>query len=222
MSSFRQTLSIADTQRQFATKVNSALAKKMNDYFPTVLNKIHNDIIVQLPGLMKSNPIYSTIDGELGAHLGFYEGTGSQLLTDIFDEFVNGLEVTYTPIRFFRLFRGGINVSVFKYDFERLLSLDSAYIVDTERGYSLPWLQWLLMEGDRIIISGHSIIFTSKRSPASRSGPAIMGKRGKGRWRVPPQWSGTPTNNFITRHINSQLEVINRLVTNVLSRYMPK
>ena len=57
----------------------------------------------------------------------------------------------------------------------------------------LHWLQWLLEKGDTIIIDSYEY---SPRSGFGRSGGGSM-KLG-GSWRVPPEYAGTPENNFIS------------------------
>lgn len=63
------------------------------------------------------------------------------------------------------------------------------------RGEPLPWLEWLLVEGNNVIISDYVV---DKSGSLGRSGmPALMEpKKGKF-WKVPKRYQGTRTNNFI-------------------------
>ena len=58
---------------------------------------------------------------------------------------------------------------------------------------NLKWLDWLLFEGDRIIVG----TFHFEGSSKGRSELGTM-KTG-GSFRVPPYYSGTANSNFVTR-----------------------
>jgi hypothetical protein len=106
---------------------------------------------------------------------------------------------------------GGFSVSAVRADFGRVLSMPEAHQL-TEKHELLPWLKWLLLEGDKIIIREHYYARAPLFEKYSRTGRGIMistlaGKSGSnwkkglvsGGWRVPPQYSGTIDNNWITR-----------------------
>jgi hypothetical protein len=73
-------------------------------------------------------------------------------------------------------------------------------VIDGERGYSLPWLEWLLFRGGEIIVRNFEVEYGT--NPRSRSGDAIMISSNKN-WRVPAQFAGTIGNNWTTRAISS-------------------
>ena len=58
----------------------------------------------------------------------------------------------------------------------------------------LHWLDWLLKRGDNMIISNYQY---NPQTGLGRSGLGNM--VGGGSFRVPPQFSGTVDDNFITR-----------------------
>jgi hypothetical protein len=78
-----------------------------------------------------------------------------------------------------------------------VIGLDIAKIND--KGYSLPWLQWLLFEGNEVLIKNYKVEF--RPNPNSRSGLAIMKPSSSSSWRVPPEFVGSEENNWITRAI---------------------
>jgi len=63
-------------------------------------------------------------------------------------------------------------------------------------GTRIDWLKYLLIDGSKSIFPAH-IIHYAKPISLSRAGHALM-KPG-GSYSIPPQWAGTPDNNFITR-----------------------
>jgi hypothetical protein len=91
-------------------------------------------------------------------------------------------------------------MSLIRSDFADVLSSDFSIVVDAARGYNLQWLEWLLLDGNKVIVPKHEVIFRNSRF--SRTGAALM-KESTQSWRVPSQFSGTITDNWITRAIDS-------------------
>jgi len=98
--------------------------------------------------------------------------------------------VKIQPIK--KTLKGTLEINFQRDDFINLLSLQSGHVL-TEKGTDLHWLDWLLIKGDTTIITGYTYI----PGPLGRSGGGEMNIGGL--WRVPPEFSGTITNNFITR-----------------------
>ena len=93
---------------------------------------------------------------------------------------------------------GGMLIKMIKSDYLDILGLpDASY--STLKGANIPWLDWLLLEGDRIIVVGYDVNLdlTPSEALSSRTGLALMTK-GSG-WRIPPEYSGVAQDNFITR-----------------------
>lgn len=96
---------------------------------------------------------------------------------------------------------------------------DYSFLIDqpfglqtTEKGTVLPWLRWLLIEGRRTITPG---FYVTDRRGRGRSGRrAKMAKQGNppsGRaFRVPTEFAGTITNNFIQRRIQASRDAISQ------------
>ena len=77
----------------------------------------------------------------------------------------------------------------------------------------LHWLQWLLERGDEIIVAGYEFGGNSGRG---RSGLGYMTTGGS--FRVPPQFSGTKDNNFISRALvgKAQEQAISKILMGAL------
>ncbi|MDA9779048.1 hypothetical protein N9D38_11445 [Rubripirellula sp.] len=99
-----------------------------------------------------------------------------------------------------------VEFSFVRSDFSDLLSLSSSSFM-TEKGKDIPWLNWLLTQGDRVVVADYRYI------PADngRSGYGIM--IGGKSFRVPPQFSGTPENNFVNRLFDGK----DKQLTDILS-----
>tara|TARA_Y100000310_G_C20566322_1_gene755676 strand:+ start:589 stop:1236 length:648 start_codon:yes stop_codon:yes gene_type:complete len=81
--------------------------------------------------------------------------------------------------------------------------------VVTEKGDSLPWIEWLLKRGDDIIISDYHVV----EGDHGRTGMAVMKAGGSYKVsRVNPSFSGTEDDNFITRALADKgMEIANVL-----------
>lgn len=101
-------------------------------------------------------------------------------------------------------------------DYATLISHHAAKFT-TEKGQVLPWLRWLLLEGETNIVIGYYYVENTDRrksiSSFSRTGTGIMRKRGEPKsfkrhwsqpyspknWSVPPEFAGTENDNWFTR-----------------------
>lgn len=99
---------------------------------------------------------------------------------------------------------GGFEISVQPGSYQNLYGLSVAYQA-TEKGDSLPWLQWLLEAGDAIIIADFGVKYTEGYG---RTGGAIMVNKYNTPFRVNPVYSGVSGDNFITRALNKVLPKI--------------
>jgi hypothetical protein len=95
---------------------------------------------------------------------------------------------------------GGFSIDMIRSDFSDILSLSAATITDDISGSVVPWLQWLLLDGSKILIRDYAVQFGP--NSRSRTGNAIMISSEKQNWRVPSEFAGTVNNNWITRAID--------------------
>ncbi len=85
--------------------------------------------------------------------------------------------------------------------------------VSAPSGSKIKWLEWLLKEGDGIIVKNWDFVLRDPQH--SRTGTGIMVEVGAGSegWRVPPGHSGTADNNFITRAVDESFNLIIKTIT---------
>lgn len=169
------------------------IAKAVNAKFPKIQRRIQAELQTVIPDALRTSPEYTALtDGPLDAHFGFEAGTAKARVDRIIDVFSQHAEVIMIPLSVVgNGFRGGLEIKLSDTAMQALFSLPEARIVD------MPWLEWLLLRGNSVIITGHKILF--RESAFSRSGYAIMTKAKTGVWRVPSEYSGTETDNWITR-----------------------
>jgi len=111
--------------------------------------------------------------------------------------------------------RGGFLITAFEADFSGVLAMEEA-TQRTKRG-DFPWLDWLLLKGDQIIVAGYDAMFDTDFSK-SRTGSTLMIK-GEG-FRVPSEFSGIASHNFITRAVNDNVDEIGSLIYRHIELYL--
>jgi hypothetical protein len=106
----------------------------------------------------------------------------------------------------------GISVYIQPSSFQNILSLGSGHVVYAKG--DLHWLDWLIRMGDTIIVADYDY---NPNTGRGRSGLGNMKKGGS--FRVPPEFSGTLENNFITRALigSEQEEIIAKIFKEVLA-----
>jgi hypothetical protein len=109
--------------------------------------------------------------------------------------------------------RSSFSAKLIRANFSDVLGTDETYINDSLRGYSLPWLEWLLLDGNAIIIPNYDVVMGS--NPRSRTGSAVM-RGSTSSWKVPDQFSGTISDNWITRAISNSQDKIQKLLERAL------
>lgn len=125
-----------------------------------------------------------------------------------------GIHVTNKPLRQVgNELKGGYKIMAIMSSYEDVLNSGVGEFT-SENGFPVPWLQWLLIEGSGTIIKDYEIVFN--RPLRSRTNNAIM-EKGRG-WRVPPQFAGTPRNNFVTRSIDSVSNEIEKLIIDTTTK----
>lgn len=215
-------LQLVDTVPDINSKILNAFRLKLNSVLkraaPSIKRRI-GDVCEQL--IQRTGEYNSLLSGDLLGELGVPDI--GRRLDEILDTIKNSCDVQFTPLmQVGGVLNGGLTIGMVRSDFLDILGLPEAAYV-TSRGTDIPWLNWILTQGDRIIIMGYDVkipLTTAAEKSKSRTGLALM-TPGTG-WRVPPAFSGTLSDNFITRafigsNVESLLltiveqEIVNRL-----------
>jgi len=189
---------------------------------------------------LRGSPTYNDIiNGDLHGHLGLVDPQGA--MDAIITEIVKNIRVDLETVRFKKI--GGKNqpaISVFllRGDYENLLELPTSQYISKTRlsaisfaksgghGYFrrrpfftgdehvIPWLKWLLYDGQRILVEDYTVIFGDfGKLRVSRSKKALMRQSVKG-WSMPAEHDGTEQDNFITRAFDSVETEMQKLIIN--------
>ncbi len=141
-------------------------------------------------------------------------GLSSDPTPDIIDGIVNSVFVEVRKVSAVgNRLRGGITIGVQPISAANLFSLPES-VQEIESGGYIPWLQWLLFEGDRIIIQNYGVEY---KPGVGRTGGARMIEEAPP-FKVDPRYSGTTESNFITRALYPFIPAINQTIRQELTR----
>ena len=195
------TIKLTDSPSQISNNINLSIAQYLNDKIKKNKLSTINKIKSYIPAWINSQPeilsLQSQTTNTLFALFGLRSGSTNSIVDDIINSVVNSLSFSFNPID--NQLNGGITIELQPSDFQNLLSLQSGHVVYSQG--DLHWLNWLLTMGNSVIIANYNY---SPQSGAGRSRQGIM-KFG-GSFRVPPQYSGTDTDNFITRALTGSAQ----------------
>ena len=193
-------LKLVESQSDISKKILDAIKAEINKIMISVVLVLQQNIKKSLEDKIKNSRTWQSLEeGKLRAEFGLPDDIATRL-GEILEIWLRQIDVDYKTVTGTTTLKGGITVGLLETDWNQVLSSDAAIIV-TKYGTVLPWLEWLLIYGDKTIIQDYVVIM--KPTPQSRSGMAIMAQQVGGQWRVPPEFSGTPDNNFITEILES-------------------
>lgn len=206
-------IKLSDSNSEIYKKILDALLPQITQYMNGVVQKLKFEISPIIEQAIRNSPEYEAIlVGKLKYELGIPDP--SVKLEGLIDIWLNSIEYNYNkPIISNNKIKSSFSVNMIRVDFSDVLSTDFAKVVDTIRGYELPWLQWLLLDGTKTIISDYEVLFGQNR--ASRTGFAIMTPSNNS-WRVPSNYAGTIGDNWITRAIDSASPQIQNILDNAI------
>lgn len=209
MDKMNMNLKIVQSQNQIGKGILAAFLQDLKKDIDRGVSLIKNQLPQIINSAVINSPEYSSL---VGGRLKYDFGipNASQKISGLIDIWSQNIQYRYkAPFIAGTQIRSSFSASMFKVDFSDVLGTDYASVYDTVRGYSLPWLQWLVFYGNIPIIDDYQVVMVN--TSASRTGRAIMRKSG-GSWRVPSEFSGTMADNWITRAIESKSAEINLLL----------
>lgn len=189
--------------------IKETLSKTINSAIPKIIDSVK---LIVKSALMAEPEYSSLVGGTLKAEFGIYDSNAAEKIIDALTNTLNirqeKLTISSNGIK------GGFSLTMMKSDnMDGIIYTDIASVVDVERGYSLPWLKWLLYENNNPIVRKYSVDYTS--NPKSRSGMAIMVPSSTN-WRVPPLYAGSITNNWTTRAISrTEKQIYDTIISNI-------
>ena len=188
-------LKILESNSQIKDKIYEAIVEEINKRIFKNKKKVTTSLQNAVKLWVGAQPEIASLRanssaGSLGSQFGLTSATSDVVADRIISAVASSTVVRIHPIK--NNLKGTVEFNFQRSDFINLLNLQSGHVI-TEKGTDLHWLDWLLTKGDTTIITGYTYI----PGPFGRSGGGEMNIGGL--WRVPPEFSGTVTNNFITR-----------------------
>lgn len=193
-------------------ETNSAIEEmimgQIKEHFRMVVKQARPDIekgirFRVIEEIKKQPEYHSILNGRLLGEFGLTDVTAK--VGKILDAWGADIDTTITPL--------GIRIEMIRSDFSNVLQLEEAKQL-TNKGESLEWLDWLLVQGDKTIIKEYEISI-DRGNKRSRTGLAVMIKKKRGKWHVPSQYAGTRRNNWVTRAVD---RMDDSLIENVIER----
>lgn len=160
--------------------------------------------------LSNSPELQSILSGSLRGDFGIVSPAGP--VAAIIEAVSQSVEVEYYPLT--KSLNGtALVIRIQPRTLQNVLGIVPPVI--TEKGESLPWIDWLLKRGDDIIISDYHVV----EGDRGRTGMATMKPGGSYKVsRVNPSFSGTEDDNFITRALDDKEMAIARILASSLEK----
>lgn len=192
-------LRLLESDQQINKEILNALLPEVTNFMNNGVNLIKRELPAILQNAIVNTPEYSSIlNGKLKYEFGIPDPNIK--LNNLIDLWIENIKYPYMkPTIIGNKIKSSFEVNAVRVDFAEVLYSDDALVIDNIRGYNLPWLEWLLLEGNKTIISKQEVVIGPNNF--SRTGNAIMRDSNKS-WKVPSEFSGTVTNNWITRAID--------------------
>jgi hypothetical protein len=176
-------------------------------YLQVSLSRMAPQILMEIKDIVRlavlNSPEHgSLLAGDLRNLFGIQDP--APVVQSIVDAVTNSVRVVILPASGLSL--GGIRVNILLADMSEVLNLPgSSYLSRSlQRGTEIlvPWLNWLLLVGDQVVIADFEVKTDKPGFTGTRTGKAVMvrpKKRPSQGFRVPPHFSGTVDNNWLTR-----------------------
>jgi hypothetical protein len=209
-------LRLLETDSQISKLIMEDIKKLLENAINKALPEISKDIQSVVGEALRTQPEYSSLmTGTLKAEFGIPDATS---INSVIDALIQTLAIQKSGISVTnRGISGGFVLTMMKSDdMNGIIYTDIASVNDIN-GYSLPWLEWLLLKGNEIIVKNYEVLYTA--SPYSRSGMAVMTPSSSS-WRVPVQFAGTEKDNWTTRAINSVEDSVYRIIQSNIEKYI--
>lgn len=208
-----QTLVIQESSSLIKKRMARAMQKEVNRVFKKAVGFVKVDLKADVSGWIFQSPeMQSLMTGTLRGDFGIID-PAPKVMT-IAASIQESVEVRWSPVD------GSLRGSplVVEVQPSHLLNVLGAIPpIVTENGYSLDWIEWLLLKGDSPVVFDYHV----EEGPFGRTGDAHMVAGGTySVGRADPTYTGTVDDNFITRALQGKESEIERLIANSLERAM--
>lgn len=149
-------------------------------------------------------PEYDSLrHGDLQAELGIADATTK--LEQIIDKWLTNLVVSVDMRISQKTLKGVFSIKLVNNNYADIISMGTYTSINAAgQATVIPWLQWLLLDGNVTIVGYRFGVRPSGIiQKYSRTKRGLMFKQTSGRWTMPARFTGTLKDNFLTRAITS-------------------
>lgn len=195
------TITILEPDNIIQRRIAAAIDEIIKDNFPLIKERFIDRVKPKIDSFIYQSATYdSLINGDLEAEFGIKD---IDEVDSIIDDLID-IRLEYNNKK--------INIFYESPGFFEIVSLSK------QTGSAVPWLEWLMLDGNKIIIDGFSVSYDIPEQADSRSEKAIM--RVGGEYRVNPQYSGIESDNWITRVLLDFLPEIQNISSSTLKEVL--
>jgi len=205
-------IKILESDLQIQNKINIEISKYINSKIKKNKNRAISKLRRSVDTWIRSQPevkslLKERVSGELNAQFGLRPGSADSAVDQIVSSIVDSIQISVLTVD--KKLRGSVEFKFQSRTFTNLLGLTSGFSI-TEKGQSLHWLDWLLNRGDSVIVIGYK--YQPSNQGRSGGGKMVVGDS----FRVPPNYSGTNDNNFITRAFSGRNTELSNIISGML------
>lgn len=191
-------IQLLESDSQIKKAILDSIRDVLDSAISKSINKIRDELINLTIENIKREPEYMSLkNGQLRYEFGIPD-------TMVVDAVVGNIctgKVSRSPVRVnSRGVVGNIRYTIIDGDTVDQSMNSQNGLVQDSKGYTMPWLKWLLTQGTSPIVKNFEVKLGP--NPRSRTGMAIM-VESSDNWSVPAQFAGVQENNWITRAISS-------------------
>jgi hypothetical protein len=188
-------IKLLESNNAIVKKIHTALANAFNKSLSQNVTQIYRGLEPLISSALFASPeIMSVSGGLLRTDFGLTSDPSGEIVNAI----VSSLDIEIEKAKATAAgIKGGLLITMQPIDYNNLFSLSVAEQI-TEKGVSLPWLQWLLTFGQQIIVANFGIDYQSGKG---RTGGGYMTVDARP-FKINSQYAGTVDDNFITRAID--------------------
>lgn len=200
---------LLDNSKDIKDKILAAMLPELDKFLIKGMKKLKSRLPIVVREAITNSPEYESLsNGKLKYEFGI--ANVDSKLASLIEVWTTNILYEYSaPTLSNGKIKASFSASMIKADFSDVLYADYAAVVDTVRGYTLPWLEWLLLEGNKVIVKKQDVFLGPNKS--SRTGFAVMRQSSKS-WKVPSEFAGTINNNWITRALDSAESKIQAII----------
>jgi hypothetical protein len=205
-------LKLLETNSSIYKKILSSLILEVDKFFKLSANTLKKEIPPIVIKNIRNSEEYRQITSDITRlELGLIDPVSK--IDGLIDIWLKNILYSYNKPKISNnTIKGNFSIKMIKTDFSDVLGSEYSKINDNLRGYKLDWLEWLLLDGTRDIVSNYEVVIGPNKR--SRTGYAIM-KPSDRSWSVPSSVSGTLSDNWITRAVDSSSGEIQDLLDRV-------